>query len=111
LPTVGAKTEIRGQHPAPTLWAARSASIGRGSGPARFIENSATPIAFQEALSPLDRNERNKEQAQIVVEPLEAGRGQATLRTEPRLIICFDFPWLNSTNKQEESASPPAIII
>ena len=111
MPTVGAKTEIRGQHPVATFRAARSTSIGRASGPACFIENSATPIAFQETLSPLDRNEGNKEQAQIVVQSLEAGRGQATLRAEPRLTIYFDFSWLNSTDKEKESASPPAIII
>ena len=74
--------------------------------PTRFIKNSATAIAFEKAFSPLDRDEGNEEKADIVVEPFEPCRGQATVGTGPRLVIHCHFSGLYSTDK-DEGASPP----
>jgi hypothetical protein len=38
-----------------------------------FLENLPATVAFQEMLTPFDRNEGNKEEAQIVIQTLQPG--------------------------------------
>jgi hypothetical protein len=71
-----------------------------------LIENSTATIALQKALSPFDRDEGNKKQADIVVQPLEACRGQAAVGADPRLIIHLYSSGLNSAD-ENEGPSPP----
>jgi len=40
-------------------------------GPAGFLKDPAAAVAFQEKLPPLDRNERNKKEAQVVIQAFE----------------------------------------
>jgi hypothetical protein len=42
-------------------------------GPAALIKNPTAAVAFQEDLPPLDREERNKEKAEVMIQTLEAG--------------------------------------
>ena len=72
----------------------------------RFIKDAAAAIALEKALSPFDRDEGNKKQADIVVQPLEACRGQAAVGADPRLIIHLYSSGLNSTD-ENEGPSPP----
>ena len=72
----------------------------------RFIKNAAAAIALQKAFSPLDRDQGNEKQTDIVVQPLEAGRRQAATGADPRLFIHFYSSGLNSTDK-DEGSSPP----
>jgi len=93
------------------LTALRAGSIrpflkGTGLDSACLIENPAAAVALEEAFSPFDRDERNEKQADIVIQPFEAGRGQAAVGAGPRLIIHFDSSGLNPTDKNED-ASPP----
>jgi len=74
--------------------------------PACLIKNSPAPCTLQKSLSPLDRDERNEEKADIVVQAFEPRGGQATVGTDPRLVIHFHFSGLNSTD-ENEGASPP----
>ena len=66
-----------------------------------FVKNTATVVALQEALSPLDREERNKEQAQVVVQAFEPGRRRTTTRTDSCLIIDLNLPRLYTANENE----------
>ena len=71
------------------------------SRPTGLIEYPAAPLALQETLPPFDRNERNKEETQVVVQPFEPGRGQAAARADPRLIIYLHFFWLYPADEEE----------
>ena len=83
--------------------------LGRtGTGLTCFIENAAAAIAFEKALPPLDRDQGNEKQTDIVVQPLEAGRRQAATGADPRLFIHFYSSGLNSTD-ENEGASPPNV--
>ncbi len=64
-------------------------------------------VALQEAFPPLDRDERNKEEAQVVVQAFAPGRGQPTPRAGPRLIIDLDLPRLYPAN--EDEGTPPPV--
>jgi hypothetical protein len=48
---------------------------GAHLGMSGFIEDPAAAGAFQEGLSPLNRDQRDEKKAYIVVQALEAGRG------------------------------------
>jgi len=76
-------------------------------GSAGFIKNASAPATLQKTFAPLDRDEGNKEKAHVMIEPFEPGRGRTAVGTDPRLIIHFDFSWLNSADKKEEDPSPP----
>jgi len=80
-----------------------------GPDSACLIENSTATIALQKALSPFDRDEGNKKQADIVVQPLEARRGQTAVGADPRLIIHLHSSGLNSTD-ENEGPSPPGPV-
>jgi hypothetical protein len=73
----------------------------------RFIKNPTTPIAFEKTFSPLDRDEGNEEEADIVVQALEPRGGQTTVGTGPRLLIHVHFSGLNPTDEEDEGALPP----
>ena len=111
LPAMGAETMSRIPWPA--------ASRAEGEGPSAkalanrltaFFENSPATVAFQENLPPFDRNERNKKEAQIMIQTLPPGGGQAASRTGSRLVIDLDLLWLVSADEDESTppAEPPA---
>ena len=107
FPAPGAKNETRGY----LLAAAQAASLRPGLevtrlSPAYLIKNSPAQCTLHKSLSPLDRDERNEEQADIVVQAFEPCGGQSTIGTDPRLIIHCHFSGLNSADK-DEGASPP----
>ena len=70
---------------------------------AAFVEHPPAAVAFQEGLSPLDRNQGDKEKADVMIQPLQPGRRQTTIRTRPGLIINLNFPGLHSTDKDEDA--------
>ena len=74
--------------------------------PARLIKNSPASCTLQKSFSPLDRDEGNEEEADIVVQPFEPRGGQATVGTDPRLVVHFHFSGLYSAD-EDEGASPP----
>jgi hypothetical protein len=74
-------------------------------GTAAFIKNAAATVALQKRLSSLDGDQGDKKQAEIMIEPFSAGRGQAAVRTGPRLILDLDFLRLHSAN--EDEGPPP----
>ncbi len=86
----------------------------QGPGPKRalpglpvFLKNSAAPVAFQENLTPLDRDQRDKKEAQIMIHAFEPGRGQAAIGADPCLIIDPNLFGLYATHKNE--GPPPAL--
>jgi hypothetical protein len=72
----------------------------------RLIKNAAALIALQKAFPPLDRDQGNEKETDIMVQPLEAGRRQTATGADPRLFIHFYSSGLNSTDKNE-GPSPP----
>jgi len=70
-----------------------------------FVKRPAAAVAFQERFSALDRNQGNKEEADIVIQPLAPRRRQATLRAGPRLIVDLNLLRLHPAN--EDEGSPP----
>jgi len=53
----------------------RTGLDGAHRGMSGFIEDPAAAGAFQEGLSPLNRDQRDEKKAYIVVQALEPGRG------------------------------------
>ena len=99
-----AKPKIRSRFPAAS-WAEGGLPVTERSRPgaAGFVKHGATVVALQEAFSSLDRDERNKEQTQVVVQAFEPGRRQATTRTDPHLIIDLNLPRLHTANENEST--------
>jgi hypothetical protein len=79
-------------------------------GLAGFIEDPAAAVTLQEGLSPLDGNQRDKEETDVMVQALQPGWGQAALRAGPRLIIYLDFLRLHAPDKKEEDPPPDRIL-
>ena len=79
-------------------------------GLAGFIEDPAATIALQEGFSPLDRNQGDKEETDIMVEALQPGRGQTASRADPRLIIHLYLFGLHAPDKKEEVPPPDRIL-
>ena len=106
MPAVGAIFEFRRE-----LFPALRAAAGRFGmkkirlGTAAFVKHSAAAVAFQKRFSALDRNQGNKEEADIVIQPLAPRRRQATLRAGPRLIVDLNLLRLHPAN--EDEGSPP----
>ncbi len=106
LAAVRTKIEIRGHWPA-TLGADPSCFVVERPGlrSTGGIKNPPAPVAFQECLPPLDGDEGNEKKAQVMVQPFEPGRGQATLRTGTRLILYLDLLGLHTADEDEDA--PP----
>ena len=112
LPAPGTEIEARGYLPAAAQASLlRPGRKGTRLRPARLIKYSAAPAALEKLLSPLNRDEGNEEEADIMVQPFEPRRGQTTVGTDPRLVIHFHFPRLDSADEKEEGASPPYSLI
>jgi len=73
--------------------------------PAGFVKHATAAVAFQERLSPLDGNQRDKEKTDVMVQPFPAGRREAAVRTGPRLIIHLIFFGLHAADENEDA--PP----
>jgi hypothetical protein len=76
-------------------------------GPPAFLKNLAAPVAFQENLPSLDRDQGDKKKAQVMIHTFEPGRGQAAIRADPCLIIDSNFFGLYPADKNE--SAPPAL--
>jgi hypothetical protein len=106
IPTMGTIFEVRRE-----LLSATGTSIGRlrvkeiSLRPALFVKNPATAVAFQKRLSSFNGNQRNEEEADIMIQPFAPGRRQATVRAGPGLIIDLNLLRLHSTDKDE--GAPP----
>ena len=106
MPAVGTIFEFRRE-----LFPALGAAAGRFGmekirlGAAAFVKHAAATAAFQKRLSPLDGNQGDKEQAEVVIQAFPPGRRQAAVRTGPRLIIDLNFLRLHSANEDEDA--PP----
>ena len=65
--------------------------------PARFssprgVEKAAASVALDKRLcSAFDGNEGNEEEADVMVQPLQPGRGDPAAWAEPRLLVHLDF--------------------
>ncbi len=78
--------------------------------PAGLVENPAAPVALQDTLPPFDRDQGDKEEAQIVVQPFKPGGGQTAARADPRLIIDIHFSGLYPAN-EDEGPFPPLLAV
>jgi len=74
-----------------------------------FIEDAAAAAAFNEGLSPLNRDQRDEKKAYIMVQSFEPGRGQTAPRTGPGLIIHLNLLGLHTPDKKEEDSPPEQI--
>ncbi len=80
-----------------------------GCSAASLIEDSAAPLAFEERLSSFDRDDRDKEEAQIVIDSFQTGGRKTAVRACPRLIVDFNFSGLYPADKKEEDTPPDAV--
>ena len=93
LPTIGAKLKFRVH--GPTATEAFSDELLFGRNPRRsptLIEDSAAASTFEERPSFPDREEGNKEETHVMVQPHEPGRGESAAGTAPRLVVHLDLP-------------------
>ena len=107
LTTRGAKLKFRVH--GPTATEAFSDELLFGRNPRRsptLIEDSAAASTFEERPSFPDREEGNKEETHVMVQPHEPGRGESAAGTAPRLVVHLDLPGLHASNKNE-GPSPP----
>jgi hypothetical protein len=73
LPAIGAKLIVLIHLPATPGTDPKGLRLGKGRlGPAALIKNPTATVAFQKDLPSLDREEGNKEKAQVLVQTLEA---------------------------------------
>ena len=73
LPAIGAKLIVLVHLPATPGTEPKWLRLGKVRlGPAALIKNSTAAVAFQKNLSSLDREEGNKEKAQVMIQALEA---------------------------------------
>jgi hypothetical protein len=73
LPAIGAKLIVLIHLPATPGTDLKWLRLGKGRlGPAALIKNPTAAVAFQKDLPSLDREERNKEKAEIMIQALEA---------------------------------------
>jgi len=74
--------------------------------PPRLVKNRTASLAFEEALSPFHRNQRDKKEAYVMVQPLQSSCRMATAWTGSGLFVKSDLPGLQSTD-EDEGESPP----
>jgi hypothetical protein len=80
--------------------------LGKGRlGPAALIKNPAAAVAFQKNLPSLDREEGNKEKAQVMVQTLEASGRQATLGAGLWLVVYLNLLGLYPADEDENDTS------
>ncbi len=109
LPAVGTELKILLQLP-PAPGAHRKSFLRERNGwsPSALVKNPAAPVALQKDFPALDREEGDEEEAEIMIQALQASRRRAAPRAWPRLIIHLNLLGLYPANKKEEDAPPVA---
>lgn len=74
--------------------------------PATLIKNPAAAVALQKDPPPFDRKEGDEKEAQVMVQPLEAGGRQAALGAGPWLVIYLNLLGLYTADEKEEDPPP-----
>jgi hypothetical protein len=70
------------------------------------VKQALTAVALQKRLAPFYRKQGNEKQAQVMIHPPQAGRGQSANRASAGIVIHLDLTRLYAAD--EDEGAPPA---